>query len=57
MLEAKRRFAETLFELFPDFIPTQAVYLNLEGRSAGWLAIAGRCVRTTFGRWVEPVQQ
>ncbi|MDA1276441.1 MAG: hypothetical protein O2960_20680 [Verrucomicrobia bacterium] len=29
------RFAETLFNLHPTFIPTQALYLDLEGRKNG----------------------
>lgn len=29
------RFAETLFGIYPEFLPTQALYLDLEGRSSG----------------------
>ena len=32
MLNAKRQFANELFDLYPDFVPTQALYLDLEGR-------------------------
>jgi hypothetical protein len=32
---SNKRFAETLFDLHPDFIPTQALYLDLEGRQHG----------------------
>ena len=35
MSDANFKFAETLFGLYPDFIPTQAVYLDLEGRQHG----------------------
>jgi hypothetical protein len=35
MPDAMREFAKTLFELYPDFIPTQALYLDLEGRQNG----------------------
>ena len=34
-LDPKHQFAKTLFEFFPDFIPTQALYLDLEGRQYG----------------------
>jgi hypothetical protein len=33
--DPKKQFAETLFGLHPDFIPTQALYLDLEGRQNG----------------------
>jgi hypothetical protein len=32
---SNKRFAETLFDLHRDFIPTQALYLDLEGRQHG----------------------
>ena len=35
MTDAIREFAETLFGLYPDFIPTQALYIDLEGRQSG----------------------
>jgi hypothetical protein len=35
MLNPKRQFAKELFDLYPDFIPTQALYLDLEGRQNG----------------------
>ena len=35
MTDAIKRFAETLFGLCPDFIPTQALYIDLEGRQSG----------------------
>ena len=35
MLDANLKFAETLFGIHPDFIPTQALYLDLEGRQHG----------------------
>lgn len=33
--DPKRRFAENLFELHPTLLPTQALYLDLEGRGGG----------------------
>ena len=33
--DSKIQFAETLFDLHPAFIPTQALYLDLEGRQNG----------------------
>ena len=35
MTDPKKQFAETLFGLHPDFIPTQALYLDLEGNGSG----------------------
>jgi hypothetical protein len=35
MLNPKRLFAKELFNLYPDFVPTQALYLDLEGRENG----------------------
>lgn len=35
MTDSRIQFAETLFDLHPDFIPTQALYLDLEGRKNG----------------------
>lgn len=35
MPDAMREFAKTLFQVYPDFIPTQALYLDLEGRQNG----------------------
>lgn len=35
MTDPKKRFAETLFGLHPDFIPTQGLYLDLEGNGSG----------------------
>ena len=35
MVDQKREFARVLFDLYPDFIPTQALYLDLEGRMNG----------------------
>ena len=32
--EAKSQFAETLFKDYKNFIPTQAVYLDIEGEMA-----------------------
>lgn len=42
-------FAETLYRLFPDFVPTRTLYIDLEGRQSGsedilslyWPAVAG----------------
>ena len=42
-------FAETLYRLFPEFIPTQTLYIDLEGRQSGsedilslyWPVVAG----------------
>ena len=42
-------FAEMLYQLFPDFIPTRTLYIDLEGRQSGsedilslyWPAVAG----------------
>jgi hypothetical protein len=33
--DPQKQFAETLFDLYPAFIPTQALYLDLEGRKNG----------------------
>jgi len=33
--DPKKQFAETLFGLHPDFIPTQGLYLDLEGSGSG----------------------
>lgn len=49
-VDPKRRFSETLFDLCPTFIPTQALYLDLEGRQQGsedilslyWPALPGK---------------
>ena len=35
MLDAKKLFAKELFDLYPDFVPTQALYIDLEGRRNG----------------------
>ena len=35
LLDPKIEFAETLFNLYPTFIPTQALYLDLEGNGSG----------------------
>ena len=35
MVDPKKQFAETLFGLYPDFLPTQALYLDLEGNGSG----------------------
>ena len=35
MLDAKKLFATELFDLYPDFVPTQALYIDLEGRRNG----------------------
>ena len=35
MSDPNRNFSETLFRLYPDFIPTQALYIDLEGRKRG----------------------
>ena len=35
MLDPKELFAKELFNLYPDFVPTQALYLDLEGRKNG----------------------
>ena len=35
MADQKKQFAETLFGLHPDFIPTQGLYLDLEGNGSG----------------------
>jgi len=33
--DPKAQFAEVLFGIYPEFIPTQALYLDLEGRGGG----------------------
>ena len=33
--DPKTRFAEVLFGIYPEFLPTQALYLDLEGRNSG----------------------
>ena len=35
MIDPKIQFAKKLFDLYPDFIPTQALYIDLEGRKNG----------------------
>ena len=35
MTDPKKQFAETLFGLHPDFVPTQGLYLDLEGNGSG----------------------
>ena len=35
MGDPKKQFAETLFGLYPDFLPTQGLYLDLEGNGSG----------------------
>ena len=35
MADPKKQFAETLFGLYPDFLPTQGLYLDLEGNGSG----------------------
>jgi len=34
--EPQRAFAEKLFELYPDFLPTRSLYLDFEGSGSGW---------------------
>jgi hypothetical protein len=34
-LNVKSQFAATLFDIYPSFVPTQALYLDLEGRKNG----------------------
>ena len=33
--DARTDFAAKLFEIYPSFIPTQAIYIDLEGRKNG----------------------
>ena len=33
--DPKARFAEALFGIYPEFLPTQALYIDLEGRNSG----------------------
>ena len=35
MTNVPREFAKVLFSIYPDFIPTQALYVDLEGRKGG----------------------
>ena len=35
LTEARANFAARLFEMYPSFIPTQSIYLDLEGRKNG----------------------
>ena len=34
-MDPKKLFARELFNLYPDFVPTQALYIDLEGRKNG----------------------
>ena len=34
-LDIRSRFAKALFDIYPAFVPTQALYLDLEGRNHG----------------------
>ena len=33
--DPQKQFAETLFSLHPEFLPTQGLYLDLEGNGSG----------------------